>query len=157
MTGTANRWAASAAGVTVHYGEDAAMPGTTTIAALMPATRGDLPFDLDGLFTAMRQRNADAWSDYFAPDAQWLIYRHRNPAADPVWMDGNVAIHRYLREVCASDVHLHVEDVASASTSIWYRRMVRLETGRMVIEHVHLRVDGGLIAREIDVASWDYV
>jgi ketosteroid isomerase-like protein len=132
------------------------MPGSTTIAPPMPVQRGTTPFDLDGFFMAMRRRDADAWSDCFAPDAQWLVYRHHNPAVDPVHIEGNVAVHGYLREVCDSDAHLHVEDVVSGNSSVWFRRMVRLGNGRMVIEHVHLRIDGGLITREIDVASWDY-
>jgi hypothetical protein len=133
------------------------MPGTTTIAAPTPVRLPTAPFDIAGLLEAMRDRDADRWSDFFASDAQWLVYRHHNPPADPVRLDGNVAVHSYLREVCESDEHLHVEDVVVGETSVWMRRMVRLATGRMVIEHVHLRVERGLITREIDVASWDYL
>jgi hypothetical protein len=132
------------------------MPGTTTIAAPAPVRRPAAPFDIAGFLEAMRDRDADAWSDFFASDAQWLVYRHRNPPADPTRLDGNVAVHQHLCEVCASDAHLHVEDVVVGESSVWFRRMVRLSTGRMVIEHVHLRIDAGLIIREIDVASWDY-
>jgi 3',5'-cyclic AMP phosphodiesterase CpdA len=122
----------------------------------MPTRAASQPFDIAGYLEAMRERDAGAWSDFFAPDAQWLVYRHHNPAFDPTRFDGNVAVHRYLRQVCDSDAHLHVEDVVVGDTSVWMRRMVRLGDGRMVIEHVHLKIEAGLIAREIDVASWDY-
>ena len=132
------------------------MPGTTTIAPPAPAVRASEPFDISAYLDALRERDADAWSDFFAPDAQWLVYRHHNPPADPTRIDGNVAVHERLREVCESDVHLHVEDVVVGERSVWMRRMVRLGSGRMVIEHVHLSIDGGRIVREIDVCSWDY-
>jgi hypothetical protein len=132
------------------------MPGTTTIAAPTPVRRPGQQFDVAGLLQAIRDRDADAWSDYFAPDAQWLVYRHHNPPVDPARIDGNLAVHERLQAVCESDVHLHVEDLTVGETSVWMRRMVRLGTERMIIEHVHLRIDGGRIVREIDVCSWDY-
>ena len=131
------------------------MPGTTTIAP-PPTGAPTQAFDIEGFLAAMRDRDAAAWSDYFAPDAQWLVYRHHNPPLDPSRVEGNVAVHDRLREVCESDAHLHVEDVVVGSASVWMRRMVRLTTGRMVVEHVHLRIDGGRIVREIDVCAWDY-
>jgi hypothetical protein len=118
--------------------------------------RAGVAFDAAGLLAAMRARDAAAWSDYYAPDAQWLVYRHRDPPVDPVRIDGNLAVHSRLREVCASDAHVHVEDLVVADESLWMRRMVRLHTGEMVIEHVHLRIMDGRIVREIDVCSWDY-
>jgi hypothetical protein len=129
------------------------MPGTTTIAAPMPVRQPSEPFDVGGFLEAMRDRDAAAWSDYFAPNAQWLVYRHQSPPVDPTRVDGNVAVHERLRAVCESDVHLHIEDLVVGEASVWMRRMVRLSTGRMVIEHVHLRIDGGRIVREIDVCS----
>jgi hypothetical protein len=132
------------------------MQGTTTIAPARPITRSSEPFDIEGFLEAMRRRDADGWTDYFAPDAQWLVYRHRDPPSDPGRIDGQVAVRERLRAVCESDVHLHVEDVVVGEGSVWMRRMVRLGNGRMVIEHVHLGVEGGRILREIDVCSWDY-
>ena len=131
------------------------MPGTTTIAP-PPTAAPSQTFDIEGFLAAMRDRDAAAWSDFFTPDAQWLVYRHHDPPLDPTRIEGNVAVHDRLREVCGSDAHLHVEDVVVGATSVWMRRMVRLHTGRMVIEHVHLRIDEGRIVREIDVCSWDY-
>ena len=122
-----------------------------------PQQRAGSEFDVEGFLEAMRNKDADAWSDYYAPDAEWLEYRHHNPPHDPRRRDGNVRIHDFLREICADDRHLHVEDLLSGEDSVWFRRMIRLADGRMVIEHVHLRVAGGRITREIDVESWDYV
>jgi hypothetical protein len=133
------------------------MPGTTTIAAPTPVRQPSEPFDVAGFLDAMSARDAARLSDYFTPDAQWLVYRHRNPPVDPSRIDGNLAVHERLRAVCESDVHLHVEDLVAGESSVWMRRMVRLGTGRMVVEHVHLKIDGGRIVREIDVCSWDYV
>jgi hypothetical protein len=132
------------------------MRGTTTIAPPMPVAGPSVRFDIAGYLEAMRDRDADRWSDFYAPDAQWLVYRHHNPPTDPSCMEGNVAVHAYLSQVCRSDRHLHVEDVVVGDSSVWMRRMVRLATGRMVIEHVHLSVSAGHIVREIDVCSWDY-
>jgi len=132
------------------------MPGTTTLMTKFPQQRAGADFDLDGFLEAMRNKDPDTWSDYFAPDAEWLEYRHHNPPRDPRRLAGNVSIHEFLREVCADNRHMHVEDLVAGPDSIWFRRMIRLDDNRMVIEHVHLHVDGGVITREIDVDSWDY-
>jgi hypothetical protein len=134
------------------------MPGTTTIAPSRPAQAdaADARLDVAGLLRAMRARDAAAWSDYFAADAQWLVYHHHDPPIDPIRLEGNVSVHERLSEICGSDAHLHIEDLVVGDGSIWLRRMMRLGSGEMVIEHVHLRLVGGRIVREIDVCSWDY-
>lgn len=132
------------------------MPGTTTLMNTSLPQQRSGGFDLEGLLEAMRNKDADAWSDYFAPDAEWLEYRHHNPPRDPRRMEGNVTIHEFLREVCADERHMHVEDLVAGDDSIWFRRMIRLADGRMLIEHVHLHISEGVITREIDVDAWDY-
>ena len=133
------------------------MPGTTSlIATSLPQQRAGSEFDLDGFLEVMRNKDPDAWSDYFAPDAEWLEYRHHEPPHDPRRLEGNVSIHQFLCEICADERHMHVEDLVAGPESIWFRRMVRMADDRMEIEHVHLHIDNGVITREIDVDSWDY-
>ena len=120
------------------------------------APAGAAEFDVAGFVAAMRSRDAGSWADFFAADAEWLSYRHSKPARDPQLRIGNLTIHDYLKDVCASDAHLHVEDLVTSDDSVWFRRMVRLGDGRMLIEHVHLRHSDGRITREIDVESWDF-
>lgn len=132
------------------------MPGTDTLTQQLPQQRRSSTFDVDGFLGAVRAKDADAWSDFYAPDAEWLEYRHHNPPLDPQRREGNVSIHGFLKDVCSDDRHLHVEDLVVGEGSVWFRRMARLGDGRMMIEHVHLRIDAGLIVREIDVEAWDY-
>lgn len=135
------------------------MPGTSTLTREPPQQRRSnaSSFDAGRFVDAMRTRDADAWADFFAPDAEWLEYRHHNPPRDPQRREGNVSIHEFLKSVCADNRYLHVEDLVAGEESVWFRRMVRRDDDRMMIEHVHLRIENGLIAREIDVESWDYV
>lgn len=134
------------------------MPGTTTLTRKLPHQRAATSgFDVAGLVDAMRTKDPDAWVDFYAPDAEWLEYRHHNPPQDPQRREDNRTIHAFVTEMCKENRSLHVEDLVAGEDSVWFRRMVRHEDGRMMIEHVHLRIEDGLIAREIDVESWDYV
>lgn len=133
------------------------MPGSMTLPTSFPRQPQATDFDADRFRQAVRDKDADAWSNFFAADAEWLEYRDLQPPQDPKCRRGNLEIHRFLTDLCDSEHHLHVEDLVVGKDAVWFRMMVRLEDGRMVIEHVHLRIVNGLIQREIDVEAWDYL
>jgi hypothetical protein len=112
-------------------------------------------FDIDGFVAAMVAKDAERWSAYYAPGAEWLEYRHDQPPASPKRFEGREAITEFVEEICAADLTIEVEDPLAGDGIAWYRVDVALGDGRRIVEHVRLRTLGRLITQQVDVEAWD--
>lgn len=113
-------------------------------------------FDFETFRTAVTKQDVETWAGFYAPDAQWIEYRHRNPPSAPNRMSGRSEIAAFLQRVKASKVHLEVADEVLGPTRAAFCLTCTLPDGvRRIIEHVIIHHANGRIERQVDVEAWD--
>jgi ketosteroid isomerase-like protein len=112
-------------------------------------------FDFDAFRHAFVTQDVEAWSACFAPDAEWIEYRHADPPRAPHRLVGRAAIKDFLMRVRGSNVRLEIEGEIVGSERAAFRVWCTLADGRQIVEHVMLELVDGQIARQIDVEAWD--
>lgn len=112
-------------------------------------------FDFAGFKRAVVEQDAPAWAAYFAPDAQWIEYKHTHPPRSPRVMNGRREIEEFLARVKASGVSLEIGDEVLGPDRAAFRIWCGLADGRRIIEHVIIHHANGRITRQVDVEAWD--
>ena len=114
-----------------------------------------LRFDLTSFTRAIEARDAVAWLEFYADDAEWLEYKHTYPPRSPRVIRGRSEISAFLERIAAGGVTLRVEDEIAGADRAAFRMWVTLPDGRRIIEHVIVHLRDGKITRQVDVESWD--
>jgi ketosteroid isomerase-like protein len=117
----------------------------------MPGTS----FDFAGFRRAFVEQDVSAWAAYFAPDGEWIEYRHANPPRSPRVMSGRQQIAEFLARVKSSNVTLEIGDEVVGPQRAAFRVWCTLPDGRRIIEHVIIHYSNGRITRQVDVEAWD--
>jgi ketosteroid isomerase-like protein len=112
-------------------------------------------FDFAAFRTAFEAKDVPVWLAFYAPDAEWIEYRHNAPPRSPNVMRGHEQIGAFLRGVAGLGVQLAIADEVIGGDRIAFAVTATLPDGRRVIEHVLLHLRDGLIARQVDVEAWD--
>ena len=113
-------------------------------------------FDFAAFKQAFESQDVDRWASFYAPDAEWIEYRHTNPPRAPNRMTGQSEIKAFLGRVKASNVSLAITDEILGPTRAAFCVTCTLSDGvRRIIEHVIIHHSGGRITRQVDVEAWD--
>ncbi len=112
-------------------------------------------FDFDAYRAAFEARDADAWIEFYADDAEWVEYRPPSPPRAPNVMRGRDAILAFLRDVATSDIELIVHDEVVGRRRAAFAVTVAFPDGRRHLEHAIVDLRDGRIARHVDVEAWD--
>ena len=112
-------------------------------------------FDFVAFKRACETKDADAWIEYFAQDAEWVEYRHQDPPQRPHRMAGRDEIETFLRQVAIWPITLTIEDELIDADRAAFRTWVGLADGKRIVEHVMLYLDEDKIRRQVDVEAWD--
>lgn len=113
-------------------------------------------FDFETFRQAFVSQDVDAWAAFYAPDAEWIEYRHTNPPRAPNRMTGRASIKAFLARVKGSNVSLSITDEVIGPTRCAFCVTCTLPDGvRRIIEHVIIHTAGNAIARQVDVEAWD--
>jgi hypothetical protein len=121
-----------------------------------PVSATGRDFDFQAFKQAVVAKDAAAWTDFYAPDAEWLEYREANPPHSPNRMQGLAAIRAFISRVCASEVTLAITDEVLGPTRAAFCLTCTLSDGvRRIIENVIVHHSDGKIVRQVDVEAWD--
>lgn len=113
-------------------------------------------FDFDAYKQAFVSQDVDEWITFYAPDAEWMEYRHTDPPRAPHRMVGQPDIKAFLSRVKASNVSLAITDEILGPTRAAFCVTCTLPDGvRRIIEHVIIHYSNGKITRQVDVEAWD--
>ena len=113
-------------------------------------------FDFDSFKQAFVAKDVDGWASFYAPDAEWIEYRHSNPPNAPNRMVGLTDIKAFLGRVKASNVSIAISDEIIGPTRAAFCVTCTLSDGvRRIIEHVIIHYAHGRITRQVDVEAWD--
>jgi hypothetical protein len=112
-------------------------------------------WDIEGFRAAVEARDVAGWLAYYAPDAEWVEYRHADPPRAPHVMTGHAVIVRFLHGVAAAPLRLVVDHDVVGEARAAFRITVHLPGDRRIIEQVIVELADGLITRQVDVEAWD--
>ena len=113
-------------------------------------------FDFDAFKQAVMSQDVDRWISFYAPDAEWIEYRHTNPPRAPNRMVGQPDIKAFLGRVKASNISIAITDQIVGPTRAAFCVTCTLSDGvRRIIEHVIIHYSDGRITRQVDVEAWD--
>jgi len=113
-------------------------------------------FDFDAFKQAFMSQDVDKWITYYAPDAEWIEYRHTNPPRAPNRMVGQSDIKAFLGRVKASNISIAITDQIVGPTRAAFCVTCTLSDGaRRIIEHVIIHYSDDKITRQVDVEAWD--
>jgi len=113
-------------------------------------------FDFDAFKQAFLSQDVDKWVTFYAPDAEWIEYRHTNPPNAPNRVVGQSEIKAFLRRIKASNVSIAITDEILGPTRAAFCVTCTLSDGvRRIIEHVIIHYSNGRITRQVDVEAWD--
>lgn len=116
----------------------------------------DQHFDFDAFKQAFISQDVDRWVAFYAPDAEWIEYRHTNPPHAPNRMVGQSDIKAFLTRVKASNISFAITDEILGPTRAAFCVTCTLSDGaRRIIEHVIIHYSNGKITRQVDVEAWD--
>jgi hypothetical protein len=120
----------------------------------MPASEDS--FNFPAFKQAFTSQDIDAWISFYAPDAEWIEYRHTHPPRAPNRMKGLPDIKAFLLGVKDSGVTLSISDEVIGPTRAAFCVVCTLSDGvRRIIEHVIIHYTGDKITRQVDVEAWD--
>jgi len=112
-------------------------------------------FDFDAFKRACESQDIEAWTAFYAKDAEWIAYRHDAPPRAPSRVAGARQIGEFLRRVRATKVRLSIRDEVLGPTRAAFCVTCTLPSGDRVIENVIIHHRDGKIARQVDVEAWD--
>ena len=113
-------------------------------------------FDFATFKQAFQSQDVDKWVTFYAPDAEWIEYRHTNPPRAPNRMAGRSQIEAFLSRIKASNISIAITDEILGSTRASFCVTCTLSDGvRRIIEHVIIHHSNGRITRQVDVEAWD--
>lgn len=113
-------------------------------------------FDFDAFKQAFESQDVDRWITFYAPDAEWIEYRHDCPPRAPHRMVGRSDIEFFLGQVKKSNVSLAITDEILGPARAAFCVTCTLSDGeRRIIEHVIIHYSNGRITRQVDVEAWD--
>jgi len=116
----------------------------------------DQNFDFDSYKQAFLSQDVERWASFYAPDAEWIEYRHTNPPRAPHRMVGQTEIRAFLGRVKASNISIEITDEIPGPTRAAVCVRCTLADGvRRIIEHVIIHYANGRITRQVDVEAWD--
>ena len=121
----------------------------------MVTTSSTAGFDYVAFRRAFSHRDASAWAEFYADDAEWIEYRHDAPPRAPHQMVGKEQIADFLRAVAAEDIAIELSDEVLSGERAAFRVTCTFPDGRRIIEHVIVELRGGKITRQVDVEAWD--
>lgn len=112
-------------------------------------------FEFEAFRAAVESGDAEGWSALYAPDAEWIEYRHGDPPSNPNRIAGRELIAAFIAGVCSAGLDLRIANEVVAAERAAFRLDVRLPDGRVVIEHVILELSEEGIVRQTDVEAWE--
>jgi hypothetical protein len=112
-------------------------------------------FDMTAFQAAFESKDAGTWLAFYAPDAEWVEYRHNAPPSNPNRMQGHGEIGAFLTRVCGSPIGLSLSDVVTGPDRAAFRVTCTFPNGKQIIENVIISHSGGKITRQTDVEAWD--
>lgn len=112
-------------------------------------------FDFAAYKRACESQDIEAWLSFYAPDAEWIAYRHDAPPRAPSRVAGARQIGEFLRRVRATKVKIAIHDEVLGHTRAAFSATCTLPSGDRVIENVIIHYRDGKIARQVDVEAWD--
>jgi ketosteroid isomerase-like protein len=112
-------------------------------------------FDYAAFRTAFETKDVPAWLAFYAPDAEWIEYRHDSPPRSPHRMAGRAQIGAFLTGVASFDIAIALADEVVGSERVAFSVTSTFSGGRRIYEQVILHLRDGLIARQVDVEAWD--
>lgn len=119
-------------------------------------SRNESSFEFSAFKQAVTSQDVEAWISFYAPDAEWIEYRHSHPPHAPNRMVGQSDIKAFLSRVKGSNVSLSISDEVIGPTRAAFCLTCTLSGGvRRIIEHVIIHYTDTKITRQVDVEAWD--
>jgi ketosteroid isomerase-like protein len=113
-------------------------------------------FDFNAFKQAFLSQDVDKWINFYAPDAEWIEYRHTSPPHAPNRMVGQPEIKSFLGRIKDSNISIAITDEIIGPTRAAFCVTCTLSDGkRRIIEHVIIHYSDGRITRQVDVEAWD--
>jgi len=113
-------------------------------------------FDFDTFKKAFQSQDVETWITFYAPNAEWVEYRHTNPPHAPNRVVGQPEIKAVPGRVKASNISIVITDEILGPTRAAFCDTCTLSDGaRRIIEHVIIHYSNGRIIRQVDVEAWD--
>lgn len=113
-------------------------------------------FDFAGFRDAFVARDVERWQSYYAPEIEWIEYRHSNPPASPNVMRGREAVEPFLRGVAASPISMEIDNEVVDEHGAAFTLTVTFDDGRRIVENIIIAHRAGKVVRQIDVEAWDH-
>ncbi len=111
--------------------------------------------DFDAYRDAVLARDAERGLAFYAPDAEWIEYRHQDPPCTPNIMRGRAAIGAFLRRIATTPIRLSIDnEVIDDHRAAYTLTVIRPDGGR-ITENVILSHGDGYITHQLDVEAWD--
>ncbi|MBV9831673.1 MAG: nuclear transport factor 2 family protein [Marmoricola sp.] len=117
-----------------------------------PHTSG---IDTVALAEAIRSRDAEAVTAFFADDATLTLHDRDHPPSRPQVYRGTQQIGAYFRDVCGRNVEHEVRDAVSTDAGLAYTQHCRYPDGALVLCSAVATVAGGRILTQTAVQVWD--
>jgi len=112
-------------------------------------------FDFAAFKDAFERKDVEAWSMFYADDAEWIEYKPSAPPRDPVRMLGKQRSTEFLEAVARSGLELTLADEVLGTERAAFSVSCTFPDGRRVFEHTIVQIVDGKIARQVDVEAWD--
>ena len=113
--------------------------------------------DLERIKRAFEGKDAAAWAELYADDAEWIEYSDATPPRAPRRLVGKAAITAKLKGVCGADLAIKVSDAIAGDSIASFRVWVTFPNGDRIIEQVLVEHLDGKITKQVDVEAWDAV
>ena len=112
-------------------------------------------FDFPAFKRAVERKDVEAWSSFYADDADWIEFKPSAPPRAPRVMRGRAEIEAFLHAVAADPVRLELSHELVGEERAAFRVTCTLPDGRRIVEHAIAELRGGLIAQVSEVEAWD--
>jgi hypothetical protein len=112
-------------------------------------------FDLDTFTRAIEERDASTQLAMYAEDAEVTLTDRISQPHKPRVLHGRSEIRTWIEDVCARDMIHEVGQTVRDEQGAAFAEACRYPDGTNVLCTALLKVEDGLIARQLGVQAWD--
>jgi ketosteroid isomerase-like protein len=116
-------------------------------------TEQKIEFDFTAFKDAFERKDVEAWSEFYAEDAEWIEYKPSAPPRDPIRMLGKQRITEFFEAVAQGDLELALADEVLGPNRAAFSVTCTLPDGKRVFEHTTVQIADGKITRQVDVEA----
>ena len=112
-------------------------------------------FDVATLRRAIEERDAEALTALYSPDAEVRLVNRDHPPSRPLVLRGTAEIAAHLRDTCSRDMTHSVSRETADGDRVAYSVECRYADGTQVLCLALVELRDGRIVRELGVQAWD--